>query len=88
VRSQLAHEASGAHTPANVERNRESLSFAGTDPVAGWERWLEVVVAPTGEAARFKAATEGSGSAWLSRTEVVALIGFFEEWLSRTERAE
>jgi hypothetical protein len=40
-----------------VERNGESLSFAGTDPVAGWERWLEVVVAPTGEAARFKAAT-------------------------------
>jgi hypothetical protein len=42
-----------------VERSGESLSFVGTEPVAGWERRLEVVVAPTGEAARFKAATEG-----------------------------
>jgi len=72
-----------------MERHGESLSFAGTDPVAGWDRWLEVVVAPTGEAARFKAATEGSGSAWLTRSEVVALIRFFEEWLSQTkERAD
>jgi hypothetical protein len=62
----------------------ETLSFEGTDPVAGWERRLEVVVAPTGEAARFLAATAGEGSAWLAREEVVALIGFFERWLTRT----
>jgi hypothetical protein len=63
----------------------ETMSFSGTDPVARWERRLEVVVAPTGEAARFLAATAGEGSAWLSREEVVALIGFFERWLARTE---
>jgi hypothetical protein len=65
----------------------ETLSFEGIDPVAGWERRLEVVVAPTGEAARFLAATAGQGSAWLARDEVAALIGFFERWLSRTENA-
>jgi hypothetical protein len=63
----------------------ETLSFEGTDPVAGWERRLEVVVAPTGEAARFLAATAGEGSAWLAREEVVALIAFFERWLIRTD---
>jgi hypothetical protein len=62
----------------------ETLSFEGIDPVAGWERRLEVVVAPTGEAARFMAATDGKRSAWLDRDEVVALMGFFERWLTRT----
>lgn len=64
----------------------ETMSFAGTDPVAGWERRLEVVVAPTGEAARFMAATAGQGSAWLTRGEVVDLMGFFERWLARTDK--
>ena len=64
----------------------ETMSFAGTDPVAGWERRLEVVVAPTGEAARFLAATAGEGSAWLTREEVEALIGFFERWLIKTDK--
>jgi hypothetical protein len=63
----------------------ETMSFAGIDPVARWERRLEVVVAPTGEAARFLAATAGEGSAWLSREEVGSLIGFFERWLARTD---
>jgi hypothetical protein len=71
-----------------LERHEESVTFAGTDPVAGWERLLEVVVAPTGEAARFKAATDGSGSAWVTRAEVQALIQFFEEWLSKTSKTD
>ena len=40
-----------------MERYQETLELAGTDPVAGWERRLQVVVAPTGEAVRFLAAT-------------------------------
>ena len=55
--------------------------------LGGWERRLEVVAAPTGEAARFLAATAGEGSAWLTREEVVALIGFFERWLARTDKS-
>jgi hypothetical protein len=53
-----------------VETPRGAVTFSGTDPVAGWERLLEIGVAPTGDAARFFAATEGSGSAWVDRHEV------------------
>jgi hypothetical protein len=67
-----------------MEPAQETLTFSGTDPVAGWERLLEIVVAPTGEAARFFAATEGSGSAWLQRAEVEKVIEFFQDWLRRT----
>lgn len=62
----------------------ESLSFDGVDPVAGWDRVLEVVAAPTGEAVRFFAATEGSGSAWLRRSEAETLIAFLQRWLNGT----
>jgi hypothetical protein len=68
-----------------MEPTKETLTFCGTDPVAGWERLLEIVVAPTGDAARFFAATEGSGSAWLDRAEVETVIDFFQDWLRRTE---
>ena len=63
---------------------RETLELAGTDPVAGWERRLQVVVAPTGEAARFLAATAGEGSAWITRAEAEELIRFFQDWLAAT----
>ncbi|HET8527847.1 MAG TPA: hypothetical protein VFL60_02965 [Gaiellaceae bacterium] len=69
-------------------RYRETLELAGTDPVAGWERQLQVVVAPTGEAARFFAATEGSGSAWITRTEAEELISFLGDWLAQTRPEE
>ncbi len=62
----------------------ESLTFTGTDPVAGWERLLEVVAAPTGEAARILAATNGSGSAWLTRAEVEQVVAFLQHWLEST----
>lgn len=65
-------------------RFRETLELAGTDPVAGWERRLQVVVAPTGEAARFLAATAGEGSAWITRAEAEDLIEFLNDWLRRT----
>jgi hypothetical protein len=67
-----------------VERYRETLELAGTDPVAGWKRRFQVVVAPTGEAVRFLAATAGEGSAWLTRTEVEGLIAFLNDWLIQT----
>jgi hypothetical protein len=67
-----------------VARLRETLELAGTDPVAGWERRLQVVVAPTGEAARFLAATAGEGSAWITRAEAEDLIEFLNDWLRRT----
>jgi hypothetical protein len=70
-----------------VERYRETLELAGTDPVAGWERRLQVVVAPTGEAARFLAATAGEGSAWITRGEAEALIEFLNDWLCQTTPA-
>lgn len=60
----------------------ESLTYEGVDPVAGWERLLEIVVAPTGEAVRFLAATNGSGSAWLSRDETEELVRFLQAWLA------
>ena len=63
---------------------REVLELGGVDPVAGWERRLEVVAAPTGEAARFLAATEGIGSAWITRAEAEALIAFLNAWLAGT----
>jgi hypothetical protein len=63
---------------------REVLEFAGVDPVAGWERRLEIVAAPTGEAVRFLAATEGTGSAWVTRAEAEALIEFLRTWLAGT----
>jgi hypothetical protein len=66
----------------------ECLTFVGADPVAGWERLLEVVVSPTGEAVRFLAGTEGHGSAWLSRSEAEAVVAFLNAWLMRTERGE
>lgn len=69
-----------------MERYRETLELSGTDPVAGWERRLQVVVAPTGEAARFLAATEGEGSAWITRAEAEGLIAFLEDWLMQTRR--
>jgi hypothetical protein len=67
-----------------MARLRETLELAGTDPVAGWERRLQVVVAPTGEAARFLAATAGEGSAWITRAEAEDLIEFLNDWLRRT----
>jgi len=69
-----------------MERHRETLELAGTDPVAGWERLLQVVVAPTGEAVRFFAATEGNGSAWVTRGEAEQLIEFLSDWLRQTGR--
>jgi hypothetical protein len=42
------------------------------------------VVAPTGEAARFLAATAGEGSAWITRAEAEELIEFLKDWLRRT----
>jgi hypothetical protein len=68
-----------------MERYRESLELAGTDPVARWERLFQVVVAPTGKAVRFFAATEGEGSAWITRAEAKDLIEFLTDWLTRTE---
>lgn len=71
-----------------MDAYRETLELAGDDPVAGWERRFQVVVAPTGEAARFFAATEGAGSAWITRSEAVALVEFLSAWLAQTrERA-
>ena len=68
-----------------MEPYRETLEFAGTDPVAGWDRRLQVVVAPTGEAARFLAATAGEGSAWITRAEAELLIAFLNDWLAQTQ---
>jgi hypothetical protein len=68
-----------------MERYRETLELAGTDPVAGWDRRLQVVVAPTGEAARFLAATAGEGSAWVTRAEAELLIAFLSDWLTQTQ---
>jgi hypothetical protein len=42
------------------------------------------VVAPTGEAVRFLAATAGEGSAWMTRTETEDLIAFLNDWLTHT----
>ena len=67
-----------------MERYRETLELAGTDPVAGWDRLLEIVVAPTGEAVRFFAATAGEGSAWITRSEAEDLIAFLNAWLDQT----
>jgi hypothetical protein len=67
-----------------VDRYRETLELAGTDPVAGWERRLQVVVSPTGEAVRFLAATAGEGSAWITRGEAEELIAFLTDWLEQT----
>jgi hypothetical protein len=67
-----------------MERYRETLELAGDDPVAGWERRFQVVVAPTGEAARFFAATDGSGSAWITRAEAAAVVEFLTAWLEQT----
>ena len=66
---------------------REVLEFGGVDPVAGWERRLEIVAAPTGEAARFLAATEGAGSAWITRAEADELVAFLNAWLTGTASA-
>jgi hypothetical protein len=68
-----------------VEPYRETLELAGVDPVAGWERRLQVVVAPTGEAARFFAATAGEGSAWITRAEATEVIAFLSAWLEQTQ---
>jgi hypothetical protein len=68
-----------------MERYRETLELAGTDPVAGWDRRLQVVVAPTGEAARFLAATAGEGSAWVTRAEAELLVAFLSDWLTQTQ---
>jgi hypothetical protein len=62
----------------------ESLTLSGIDPVAGMERLLEVVTAPTGEAVRILAGTMGTGSAWISRAETEEVIVFLEEWLAAT----
>jgi hypothetical protein len=70
-----------------VTSYREVLEFDGIDPVAGWERRLEVVAAPTGEAVRFLAATEGTGSAWIARAEAEALVEFVNAWLTGTASA-
>jgi hypothetical protein len=70
-----------------VTSYREVLEFDGIDPVAGWERRLEVVAAPTGEAVRFLAATEGTGSAWITRAEAEALVEFVNAWLTGTASA-
>ena len=67
-----------------MERYRETLELAGTDPVAGWDRRLQVVVAPTGEAVRFLAATASEGSAWITRAEAEELIAFLNDWLAQT----
>ena len=67
---------------------REHMAFEGMDPVSRRPRLLEVVTAPTGEAARFFAATQGNGSAWLSREEVESLMRFFREWLDRTDPSD
>jgi hypothetical protein len=67
-----------------MDRYKETLELGGTDPVAGWERRLQVVVAPTGEAARFLAATAGEGSAWITRAEAEDLIAFLNDWLTQT----
>jgi hypothetical protein len=67
-----------------MERYRETLELSGTDPVARWERRFQVVVAPTGEAARFFAATAGEGSAWITRAEAEELIEFLNDWLRQT----
>jgi hypothetical protein len=42
------------------------------------------VVAPTGEAVRFLAATAGEGSAWITRAEAESLIAFLSDWLTQT----
>jgi hypothetical protein len=68
----------------SVEPYQETLELGGTDPVAGWARRLQVVVAPTGEAVRFLAATAGEGSAWMTRTEAEELIAFLNNWLNQT----
>jgi len=57
----------------------------GTDPVAGWSRLFELVVSPTGETVRFLAATNGSGSAWLTRDEAATVVDFLVRWLDRTK---
>jgi hypothetical protein len=68
-----------------VTRTGESLTLDGVDPVAAeLPRLLEVVTAPTGEAARFLAATMGNGSAWITRAEAETLIEFLQEWLAST----
>jgi hypothetical protein len=69
---------------AEQSASEETLTFVEIDPVAGRERLLEIVAAPTGETARFFAATEGSGSAWLSRGEAEQVVAFFQKWLERT----
>jgi hypothetical protein len=66
---------------------REVLELGGVDPVAGWERRLEVVAAPTGEAVRFLAATEGIGSAWITRAEAEDVVAFLNAWLAGTSTA-
>jgi hypothetical protein len=71
-----------------MDRYKETLELAGTDPVAGWERRLQVVVSPTGEAVRFFAATWGEGSAWITRSEVEAVIAFLQDWLTQTPPTE
>jgi len=68
-----------------VESYRETPELLGTDPVAGWDRRLQVVVAPTGEAVRFLAATAGEGSAWITRAEAELLIAFLNDWLAQTQ---
>ena len=70
-----------------MEPYRETLELGAGAPVAGWERRFQVVVAPTGEAARCFAATEGAGSAWISRAEAVTLVDFLAAWLEQTPRA-
>ena len=44
-----------------MDRYKETLELTGTDPVAGWDRRLQVVVSPTGEAARFFRGDVGRG---------------------------
>jgi hypothetical protein len=72
-----------------VTRTGETLTLEGMDPVAGeLPRLLEVVTAPTGEAVRFRAATMGNGSAWITRAEAETVIEFLQEWPASTaERA-
>ena len=62
----------------------EHLTFTGDDPVAHQDRVLEIVTAPTGDAARFFAGTQGECSAWLERAEVEQAIAFLSAWLERT----
>jgi hypothetical protein len=71
-----------------MARYKETLELAGTDPVAGWDRRLQVVVSPTGEAARFFAATWGEGSAWITRNEVEVMVAFLQDWLTQTPQTE